>query len=364
MTFAPLPNFDSFAFDCIDYSSDHLASSPTTTTTLTTPPCVENDVHFYHHHPSSPAHGGPPPAPGLKPNNIHHYDINEYALLGYNPHDNISVLPPPPTHSIYPTPAESPLDYFETPNNEPCSDFDAIFADLLAFDTKPAPQPFKDEPLTSVFGDLPLFDPADSLFPTVPQAALFPDLDNNGFAAAAAAAPKPAATSVTLSLEQLSALLQAAAESGGPSASASVSAAAPAAAAAVSPTLSSSSAFDDSQEESAASPLSPDTTPKVRGSSSRRRLAKYTCPHPGCGKQFTRHFNLKSHLPLHDPARPRLYDCKECNKSFFKQNDLARHANTHTAENQCECSCGKRYSRVDALKRHVKSTGCPNPVFS
>ncbi|KAJ3174379.1 hypothetical protein HDU88_000347 [Geranomyces variabilis] len=352
MTFAPLPNFDSFAFDCIDYSSD--LASPTTTTLTSTTPCIENDVHFYHH-PSSPAQGGPP-APGLKPNidtrhhhQNHHHDINEYAFLGYHNPNDISVHP----NSIYPTPAESPLDYFETPNNEPCSDFDSIFADLLAFDTQPA-QPFKDEPLNSVFGDLPLFDPADSLFPTVPQAALFPDLDN-GFAA-----PKPAATSVTLSFEQLSALLQAAAESGGPSASA---------AAAASPTLSSSPAFD-SEEESVASPPSPtlhssvsSTTAKVKGSS-RRRLAKYTCPHPGCGKQFTRHFNLKSHLPLHDPARPRLYDCKECSKSFFKQNDLARHANTHTAENQCECSCGKRYSRVDALKRHVKSTGCPNPTFS
>ncbi|KAI8915326.1 hypothetical protein DFJ77DRAFT_430361, partial [Powellomyces hirtus] len=84
----------------------------------------------------------------------------------------------------------------------------------------------------------------------------------------------------------------------------------------------------------------------------------YTCPHPGCGKHFTRHFNLKSHLPLHDPERPRLFDCNECGKSFFKQNDLARHANTHGGENQCECSCGKRYSRVDALKRHMKATGC------
>ncbi|KAJ3085534.1 hypothetical protein HK102_014078 [Quaeritorhiza haematococci] len=36
----------------------------------------------------------------------------------------------------------------------------------------------------------------------------------------------------------------------------------------------------------------------------RRRPSKvYTCPHPQCGKTFTRNFNLKTHLKIHDPNR-------------------------------------------------------------
>ncbi|KAI8908209.1 hypothetical protein DFJ77DRAFT_168667 [Powellomyces hirtus] len=326
MTFAPSTDFfnlascashsvhgDSFSasnfFDCIDYPD----SSP-----------HQNGLYY---HPTTLQASGRLGDSGLKAELN-----NDQAFLGYQP--TITV----PPNSIYPTPAESPLDFFETPPTDSCSDFDKIFADLLAFDTTPAQTFSPEDSLNSVFGDLPLYDHADSLFPSVAQDALFPSLDND------ASAQTRSTNSVTLSFEQLSALLQAAAESRLSS----------------SPSLESLSQF----ETASPPPTSRSTSARLsKDAAARRRAPKYICPHPGCGKHFTRHFNLKSHLPLHDPQRPRPFGCTECPKSFFKQNDLARHtATTHGSENQCECSCGKRYSRIDALKRHLKSSGCPNPA--
>ncbi|KAI8816493.1 uncharacterized protein EV422DRAFT_501156, partial [Fimicolochytrium jonesii] len=85
----------------------------------------------------------------------------------------------------------------------------------------------------------------------------------------------------------------------------------------------------------------------------------HTCPHPGCNRQFSRRFNLQSHVEIHDPNRARAYDCPTCPRKFFKHHDLARHLVTHAQEKRFVCNdCGKRYSRVDALKRHIVSKGC------
>ncbi|KAJ3014317.1 hypothetical protein HKX48_005220 [Thoreauomyces humboldtii] len=240
----------------------------------------------------------------------------------------------------YPTPAESVLDNFSTSPDiaQPYPDFDSLFADLYDCtastpDTLAAPIEHFDQTehtsYESLFGDLPLYQNTDALYPDVPQSALFPVLPKH----------EPVADStVTLSYVQLAALLQAA-----------------------------SNPTTISPSEVAPAPAKPivrvsrPARRSIKDTSStkpRRKTQIYTCPHKDCGKEFTRHFNLKSHLPLHDPERPRPFSCHACEKSFFKQNDLARHEQTHTGETERACSCGKRYSRVDALKRHVKQTGC------
>ncbi|KAI8810744.1 hypothetical protein BJ742DRAFT_658436, partial [Cladochytrium replicatum] len=76
------------------------------------------------------------------------------------------------------------------------------------------------------------------------------------------------------------------------------------------------------------------------------------CSHTGCGKTFTRRFNLQTHEATHNPNRARDHVCEMCAKRFTRSHDLTRHMTVH-AEEKHECEgCGKGYSRSDALRRH------------
>ncbi|ORY30149.1 hypothetical protein BCR33DRAFT_666361 [Rhizoclosmatium globosum] len=92
----------------------------------------------------------------------------------------------------------------------------------------------------------------------------------------------------------------------------------------------------------------------------RRRPSKfYTCSFPNCGKQFTRAFNLKTHEQTHDVDRPRDFVCEEpgCGKTFVRIHDLSRHAVAHDQSKWHFCgTCNRGFARIDALKRHEKST--------
>lgn len=82
----------------------------------------------------------------------------------------------------------------------------------------------------------------------------------------------------------------------------------------------------------------------------------------GCGKIFTRNFDLKRHMEVHEPHR--LYACTECSKTFKSKGSLREHNKNHmstnvsSAESQkvgCKCKyCGRLLSRKYDLKRHVK----------
>ena len=49
-----------------------------------------------------------------------------------------------------------------------------------------------------------------------------------------------------------------------------------------------------------------------------------------CPKTFSRHFNMKTHEKTHDPNRPRDYVCTICTKGFVRIHDLNRHMKIHT----------------------------------
>jgi Zinc finger, C2H2 type/C2H2-type zinc finger len=86
-------------------------------------------------------------------------------------------------------------------------------------------------------------------------------------------------------------------------------------------------------------------------------LKPFACPHPGCGREFARTQNLRSHSRCHLLTAP--HGCKVCGLGFRRTTDLQRHVRTmHTPERlkpwPCE-RCGRRFGRSDALKRHVSS---------
>lgn len=82
----------------------------------------------------------------------------------------------------------------------------------------------------------------------------------------------------------------------------------------------------------------------------------FTCTYKNCGKKFTRRYNVRSHIQTHLSDRP--FACSYCAKKFVRQHDLNRHVKGHLEARYCKCSCGKEFSRVDALKKHKARNIC------
>ncbi|KAJ3354499.1 hypothetical protein HDU83_005201 [Entophlyctis luteolus] len=99
--------------------------------------------------------------------------------------------------------------------------------------------------------------------------------------------------------------------------------------------------------------------PAGSGRSTRRRTTRlYTCNVDGCGKQFSRNFNLKTHELTHRSDRARNFVCSEpgCNKAFVRVHDLTRHFATHDQSLWHFCAgCNRGFARIDALRRHERT---------
>lgn len=54
-----------------------------------------------------------------------------------------------------------------------------------------------------------------------------------------------------------------------------------------------------------------------------------------CGKSFTQHPHLKSHILIHTGERP--YKCAHCNKGFMTRGHLASHESVHTGLKPHKC---------------------------
>ncbi|KAG0218967.1 hypothetical protein BGX33_005233 [Mortierella sp. NVP41] len=138
-----------------------------------------------------------------------------------------------------------------------------------------------------------------------------------------------------------------------------------------------SSVTPASAPASASSTTTPATpaTPAAAGPKRRKRVrpptvkkpkkirpTSFACAEPGCGKVFSRAYNLTSHMKTHSSERPFL--CGACPLAFARRHDRERHIRLHTGEKPYSCTiCGAGFMRNDALLRHQKLCGLAGSSF-
>ncbi|KAF9969172.1 hypothetical protein BGZ73_008596, partial [Actinomortierella ambigua] len=99
-----------------------------------------------------------------------------------------------------------------------------------------------------------------------------------------------------------------------------------------------------------------------RAKSSRLKLkpASFVCQAEGCGKEFSRQYNLTSHMKTHSEERP--FPCGICHLAFARRHDRERHSRLHTGYRPYKCRyCRSGFMRNDALHRHYRECTATNP---
>ncbi|KAJ5563904.1 hypothetical protein N7513_000146 [Penicillium frequentans] len=75
---------------------------------------------------------------------------------------------------------------------------------------------------------------------------------------------------------------------------------------------------------------------------------------PTCSREFTKLYNLRSHMRVHQTIRP--FSCEFCPKTFTRKNDCTRHRKIHLGTKDWVCGgCQQAFSRSDVLNAHFQS---------
>ncbi|XP_050677706.1 zinc finger protein 239-like [Leptidea sinapis] len=93
------------------------------------------------------------------------------------------------------------------------------------------------------------------------------------------------------------------------------------------------------------------TLKKTRDSKGR---IKKQCTCKECGKDYSSVSALNRHVRIHTGHKP--YLCNICGKNFNQSSNLNTHYRTHTLEKQYSCTeCGKCFNHSRTLNRHIKT---------
>lgn len=86
------------------------------------------------------------------------------------------------------------------------------------------------------------------------------------------------------------------------------------------------------------------------------KLKKYRCKVMGCKRVFTKSWYLKIHERRHTGDKPHKCSWNECDWSFARFDELARHySSKHTGAKPLKCHyCNRSFSRFDHLTIHMK----------
>ena len=106
---------------------------------------------------------------------------------------------------------------------------------------------------------------------------------------------------------------------------------------------------------SAANPPAPDSGSQAK--------SRFRCDHPGCGKRFSRQYELARHTRKHTGEKP--FQCTFCKRYFSRSDHRNTHSRTHTGEKPYAClHCPKTFARSDQQREHTKKCASRTAAFA